>query len=107
MTPPPVVAIAPIPRLAPAPAPSGPRAPSAARPPVAGVPAPGPPYPEPVENQAVYDYAGVLRAETIVQAEQIVLEYLKQPGSTKSGLQVANDRMRIAVDRLRDKARTP
>ena len=35
-------------------------------------PPPGPPYPEPVRNQAVYDYAGVLRPETVTQAEQIV-----------------------------------
>ncbi len=35
-------------------------------------PPPGPPYPQPVRNQAVYDYAGVLRPETVTQAEQIV-----------------------------------
>jgi uncharacterized membrane protein YgcG len=35
-------------------------------------PPPGPPYPEPVEDQAVYDYAAVLRPETIAQAEQII-----------------------------------
>ncbi len=32
----------------------------------------GPPYPEPIDGQAVYDYAGVLDASTIVQAEQII-----------------------------------
>lgn len=35
-------------------------------------PPPGPPYPEPVRDQAVYDFAGVLRPETVTQAEQIV-----------------------------------
>ena len=40
--------------------------------PVAGSPPAGPPYPEPVEDQAVYDYAGVLRPETVAQAEQII-----------------------------------
>ncbi|MGZ8438540.1 MAG: TPM domain-containing protein [Candidatus Limnocylindrales bacterium] len=35
-------------------------------------PPPGPPYPEPVRGQAVYDHAGVLRPETVTQAEQIV-----------------------------------
>ncbi len=35
-------------------------------------PPPGPPYPEPVDNQAVYDHAAVLRPETIAQAEQII-----------------------------------
>lgn len=32
----------------------------------------GPPFPEPVDGQAVYDYAGVLEASTILQAEQII-----------------------------------
>ncbi len=32
----------------------------------------GPPFPEPVDGQAVYDYAGVFDASTIVQAEQII-----------------------------------
>jgi uncharacterized membrane protein YgcG len=32
----------------------------------------GPPFPEPVEDQAVYDHAGVLDATTILQAEQII-----------------------------------
>ena len=32
----------------------------------------GPPFPEPVEGQAVYDYAGVLDPSTILQAEQII-----------------------------------
>ena len=32
----------------------------------------GPPFPEPVEDQAVYDYAGVLDASTVLQAEQII-----------------------------------
>jgi uncharacterized membrane protein YgcG len=35
-------------------------------------PPPGPPFPEPVEDQAVYDYAGVLDGSTILQAEQII-----------------------------------
>jgi uncharacterized membrane protein YgcG len=32
----------------------------------------GPPFPEPVDGQAVYDYAGVFTASTVVEAEQIV-----------------------------------
>ena len=32
----------------------------------------GPPYPDPVDGQAVYDYAGVLRPATVAQAEAIV-----------------------------------
>jgi uncharacterized membrane protein YgcG len=32
----------------------------------------GPPYPEPVDGQAVYDFAGVLEPETIQTAEQII-----------------------------------
>ena len=32
----------------------------------------GPPFPEPVENQAVYDTAGVLRAETIARTEAAI-----------------------------------
>ncbi len=32
----------------------------------------GPPYPEPVNGQAVYDQAGVFRATTVTQAERIV-----------------------------------
>jgi uncharacterized membrane protein YgcG len=32
----------------------------------------GPPYPDPVDGQAVYDYAGVFSATTKAQAEQIV-----------------------------------
>lgn len=32
----------------------------------------GPPYPEPVDGQAVYDYAGVLSTDTIVRAESTI-----------------------------------
>jgi uncharacterized membrane protein YgcG len=32
----------------------------------------GPPYPEPVDGQAIYDYAGIFTAEAVQQAEQIV-----------------------------------
>lgn len=35
-------------------------------------PPPGPPFPEPVEDHAVYDYAGVLDGSTILRAEQII-----------------------------------
>ena len=38
----------------------------------ASAPPAGPPYPEPVDGQAVYDYAGVLEPETDHQAEQII-----------------------------------
>jgi uncharacterized membrane protein YgcG len=36
------------------------------------VPPAGPPYPEPVEGQAVYDHAGIFTAGTVQRAEQIV-----------------------------------
>ena len=46
---------------------------SAASPsPGATTPPPGPPYPEPVEGRAVYDFARVLRPDTVAQAEAIV-----------------------------------
>ncbi len=32
----------------------------------------GPPFPEPVENRAVYDFAGILGADTIVAAEAVI-----------------------------------
>ncbi|MDO8483553.1 MAG: DUF2207 domain-containing protein [Candidatus Limnocylindrales bacterium] len=35
-------------------------------------PPPGPPFPEPVEDQAVYDYAGILSSDTIVKAETVI-----------------------------------
>ncbi len=35
-------------------------------------PPPGPPFPEPVDGQAVYDYAGILRPDTVKLAEQFV-----------------------------------
>jgi uncharacterized membrane protein YgcG len=35
-------------------------------------PPPGPPFPEPVEDQAVYDHAGILSAATIVKAEATI-----------------------------------
>ena len=38
----------------------------------AASPSPGPPFPEPIDGQAVYDYAGVLRPDTIAKAEGIV-----------------------------------
>jgi uncharacterized membrane protein YgcG len=41
-------------------------------------PPPGPPYPEPVNDQAVYDYAGVLDGSTILRAEQIIDAIEKQ-----------------------------
>ena len=36
------------------------------------LPLPGPPYPDPVNNQAVYDYAGILSSTTIVSAESTI-----------------------------------
>ncbi len=39
---------------------------------LADSPPPGPPYPGPVENQAVYDYAGIFSTETIVSAEMTI-----------------------------------
>jgi uncharacterized membrane protein YgcG len=38
----------------------------------ASVPQPGPPFPDPVDGRAVYDYAGILSAETIASTEQII-----------------------------------
>jgi uncharacterized membrane protein YgcG len=35
-------------------------------------PMPGPPFPEPIDGQAVYDYAGVFKPETIREAELVV-----------------------------------
>ena len=35
-------------------------------------PPPGPPFPEPIDGQAVYDYADVLQPETVTLAEQII-----------------------------------
>ena len=35
-------------------------------------PAPGPPFPDPVNDQAVYDYAGILSSEAIVDAEATI-----------------------------------
>jgi uncharacterized membrane protein YgcG len=32
----------------------------------------GPPFPEPVDGQAVYDYAGIFKSSTVTQAEQII-----------------------------------
>ena len=33
---------------------------------------PGPPFPDPIENQAVYDFAGILSSEAIVEAEATI-----------------------------------
>ena len=40
--------------------------------PTPSAPPPGPPYPDPVDGQAVYDYAGVFQPDTVRLAEQIV-----------------------------------
>jgi uncharacterized membrane protein YgcG len=37
-------------------------------------PDPGPPFPEPVDEQAVYDFAGILSNEAIVKAEAVIDE---------------------------------
>jgi len=39
---------------------------------VSAAPPPGPPFPAPVANQAVYDYAGILSAATITRAEATI-----------------------------------
>jgi uncharacterized membrane protein YgcG len=44
-------------------------------------PPPGPPYPDPVDNQAVYDYAGVFANETIVSAEKTIDEIEDRTGA--------------------------
>jgi uncharacterized membrane protein YgcG len=38
----------------------------------ASPPPPGPPFPEPIDGQSVYDYAGLLQPETVTDAEQII-----------------------------------
>ena len=43
--------------------------------------APGPPYPEPVEDQAVYDQAGLLSPDTVAYAEQIIDAIEAQSGA--------------------------
>lgn len=64
-----VVAIGPV--MAAASPPSVPG--SAISPAAAGSPPPpGPPFPEPVNGQAVYDYAGILSADAIVKAESTI-----------------------------------
>jgi uncharacterized membrane protein YgcG len=45
---------------------------AAARVAAAEPPAPGPPFPDPVVNRAVYDYAGVFSADTIASAEATI-----------------------------------
>ncbi|MEO8437764.1 MAG: TPM domain-containing protein [Chloroflexota bacterium] len=62
-----VVGIGPVAAASPSPP-----APAAIESPGSTPPPPGPPFPEPIDGQAVYDYAGVLSPETEVQAEQIV-----------------------------------
>jgi regulator of RNase E activity RraA len=42
-----------------------------------------------------------------VEAEQITLDYLRQPGPTHEGLRQANERMRTAMDDLRHRATSP
>ena len=39
---------------------------------ITGVPAPGPPFPDPVDKQAVYDFAGILSPEAIHDAEATI-----------------------------------
>ena len=50
----------------------GPAGPSPVETPAPSPPPPGPPFPEPVDNQAVYDFAGVLTPSTEKLAEQII-----------------------------------
>ncbi len=40
--------------------------------PAAEIPTPGPPFPDPVDQQAVYDFAGILSPEAIVDAESTI-----------------------------------
>ena len=46
--------------------------PRSTRPRAPPTPPPGPPFPDPIDDQAVYDYAGVFQPETVRLAEQIV-----------------------------------
>ncbi len=50
----------------------------------AAAPPAGPPYPAPVDNQRVYDYAGIFSAGTIAQAEQTIAAI-----QVRTGAQVA------------------
>ena len=53
-------------------APMAPVDPGTGRPPAAGDPAPGPPFPEPEKDRAVYDFAGLLSPDSIVKAESTI-----------------------------------
>lgn len=54
---------------------------AAATPTWAASPPPGPPFPAPEENRAVYDYAGVFRPETVAQVESIIDEIEARTGA--------------------------
>ncbi len=47
----------------------------------AGAPPPGPPFPDPVNQQAVYDFAGVFTPETIASAETTIDEIEARTGA--------------------------
>jgi uncharacterized membrane protein YgcG len=49
--------------------------------PAVAAPPSGPPYPEPIEGQRVYDYAGIFSAGTIAEAEQIIAAIDQRTGA--------------------------
>jgi uncharacterized membrane protein YgcG len=61
------VALGPVAAASPAPSATSTVAPSGST-----APPPGPPFPEPVDGQAVYDYAGVFKPQTVRQAEVVI-----------------------------------
>ena len=59
----------------------GPVAVAAASPSTSAPPA-GPPFPEPVHGQAVYDYAGILSPASVARAEATIAPSKRGPGNT-------------------------
>ena len=59
----------------------------------------GPPFPDPVENQAVYDTAGVLRPETIARVEAQIDQVEAETGAAGRAVELA-DGSRLDYDYL-------
>jgi uncharacterized membrane protein YgcG len=70
---------------------------------------PGPPFPEPEIDRAVYDYAGILSSQTIVEAETVidtiemrtgaeVVVYTQEAGSYDVSLEETEFRARALID---------
>lgn len=72
-------------------------------------PPPGPPFPEPVTGQAVYDYAGILGSDTIARAESTIdtieertaaelVVYIQETGSYDVSTEETESRARALID---------